>query len=122
MATEEIKIGDNDTLAARVAVSMEADLLILLSDIDGLYTADPHTHPDAELISDIPALTDEIIALAGGAGSSLGTGGMATKLQAATLATAAGCDMIIANGVAPSILYDIADGKPVGSRFRAKKG
>ena len=122
MATEEIKIGDNDTLAARVAVSMEADLLILLSDIDGLYTADPHTHPDAELISDIPALTDEIIALAGGAGSSLGTGGMATKLQAATLATAAGCDMVIANGVAPSILYDIADGKPVGSRFRAKKG
>ena len=102
MATEEIKIGDNDTLAARVAVSMEADLLILLSDI--------------------PALTDEIIALAGGAGSSLGTGGMATKLQAATLATAAGCDMVIANGVAPSILYDIADGKPVGSRFRAKKG
>ena len=88
MATEEIKIGDNDTLAARVAVSIEADLLILLSDIDGLYTADPRTHPDAELISDIPALTDEIIALAGGAGSSLGTGGMATKLQAATLATA----------------------------------
>ena len=122
MATEEIKIGDNDTLAARVAVSMEADLLILLSDIDGLYTADPRIHPDAELISDIPALTDEIIALAGGAGSSLGTGGMATKLQAATLATAAGCDMVIANGVAPSILYDIADGKPVGSRFRAKKG
>ena len=122
MATEEIKIGDNDTLAARVAVSMEADLLILLSDIDGLYTADPRTHPDAELISDIPALTDEIIALAGGAGSSLGTGGMTTKLQAATLATAAGCDMVIANGVAPSILYDIADGKPVGSRFRAKKG
>ena len=115
-------INENDTMAARVAVSMEADLLILLSDIDGLYTADPRTHPDAELISDIPALTDEIIALAGGAGSSLGTGGMATKLQAATLATAAGCDMVIANGVAPSILYDIADGKPVGSRFRAKKG
>ena len=67
-------------------------------------------------------IINEIIALAGGAGSSLGTGGMATKLQAATLATAAGCDMVIANGVAPSILYDIADGKPVGSRFRAKKG
>ena len=101
---------------------MEADLLILLSDIDGLYTADPRTHPDATLISDIPTLTEEIIALAGGAGSSLGTGGMATKLQAAALATAAGCDMVIANGVAPSILYDIADGKPVGSRFRGKKG
>ena len=122
VACEEYSLGDNDTLAALVATCIHADLVVLMSDIDGLYTADPHTHPDAELISDIPALTDEIIALAGGAGSSLGTGGMATKLQAATLATAAGCDMVIANGVAPSILYDIADGKPVGSRFRAKKG
>ena len=105
-----------------IAASMQADLCQIFTDVEGVYTADPRTHPDAELISDIPALTDEIIALAGGAGSSLGTGGMATKLQAATLATAAGCDMVIANGVAPSILYDIADGKPVGSRFRAKKG
>ena len=122
VTVDEIKFGDNDTLAALVSCLVSADLCVTLSDIDGLYTADPRTHPDAELISDIPALTDEIIALAGGAGSSLGTGGMATKLQAATLATAAGCDMVIANGVAPSILYDIADGKPVGSRFRAKKG
>ena len=115
-------IGDNDTLAAVVAVSMEADLLILLSDIDGLYTADPHTHPEATLIAEIPTLTREIWELAGGSGSSLGTGGMSTKLQAADICTQAGCDMVIANGSSPSVLYDIADGKPVGSRFRGKKG
>lgn len=122
VATEELGIGDNDTLGAIVAVSMEADLLILLSDIDGLYTADPHTHPEATLISDIPALTDEILAVAGGAGSSLGTGGMSTKLHAAAICTEAGCDMVIANGAAPSVLYDIAEGKPAGSRFRGKRG
>ena len=122
VATEEMGIGDNDTLAAVVAVSMEADLLILLSDIDGLYTADPHTHPEATLIAEIPALTREIWELAGGSGSSLGTGGMSTKLQAADICTQAGCDMVIANGSSPSVLYDIADGKPVGSRFRRKKG
>ncbi len=87
VATEEMGIGDNDTLAAVVAVSMEADLLILLSDIDGLYTADPHTHPEATLIAEIPALTREIWELAGGSGSSLGTGGMSTKLQAADICT-----------------------------------
>lgn len=122
VATEEINIGDNDTLAARVAVSMQADLLILLSDIDGLYTADPHTHPEATLITDIPALTQEILALAGDSASGLGTGGMSTKLHAAAICTQAGCDMIIANGASPSVLYDIADDKPVGSRFRGKKG
>lgn len=122
VATDELGIGDNDTLGAIVAVSMEADLLILLSDIDGLYTADPHSHPDATLISDIPALTPEILALAGGAGSHLGTGGMSTKLHAAAICTEAGCDMVIANGASPSVLYDIAEGKPVGSRFRGKRG
>ena len=122
VATEEINIGDNDTLAAQVAVSMQADLLILLSDIDGLYTADPHTHPEATLIAEIPALTQEIWALAGDSASHLGTGGMATKLHAADICTQAGCDMVIANGADPSVLYDIADGKPVGSRFRGKKG
>jgi glutamate 5-kinase len=122
VATEELGIGDNDTLAAIVAVSMEADLLILLSDIDGLYTADPRSHPEATLIHDIPALTPEILALAGGAGSSLGTGGMSTKLHAAQICTEAGCDMVIANGAVPSVLYDIAEGKAVGSRFRGKRG
>ncbi|MDY3014896.1 MAG: glutamate 5-kinase [Evtepia sp.] len=120
--TDELVIGDNDTLAAIVAVSMEAELLILLSDIDGLYTADPHTHPDATLITEIPAITPEIEALAGGAGSRLGTGGMSTKLHAAAICTEAGCDMVIANGATPSVLYDIAEGKPVGSRFRGKRG
>ena len=122
VATEELGIGDNDTLAAVVAVSMEADLLILLSDIDGLYTADPHTHPDAALIPEVTALTREIWALAGGAGSGLGTGGMTTKLQAASLCTESGCDMVIANGADPARLYDIAEGKPVGTRFRGKRG
>ena len=122
VATEELGIGDNDTLGAIVAVSMEADLLILLSDIDGLYTADPHTPPEATLISEIPEITREIWDLAGGAGSSLGTGGMATKLQAASICTKSGCDMVIANGAEPAILYDIAEGKPVGSRFRGKRG
>ena len=122
VATEELGIGDNDTLGAIVAVSMEADLLILLSDIDGLYTADPHTHPEATLIAEIPEITRELWDLAGGAGSSLGTGGMATKLQAASICTKSGCDMVIANGAEPAILYDIAEGKPVGSRFRGKRG
>ena len=122
VATEELGIGDNDTLGAIVAVSMEADLLILLSDIDGLYTADPHTHPEATLISEIPEITREIWDLAGGAGSGLGTGGMTTKLQAASICVNSGCDMVIANGADPAILYDIAEGKPVGSRFRGKRG
>ena len=122
VATEELGIGDNDTLGAIVAVSMEADLLILLSDIDGLYTADPHTHPEATLIAEIPEITREIWDLAGGTGSSLGTGGMATKLQAASICVNSGCDMVIANGAEPAILYDIAEGKPVGSRFRGKRG
>ena len=121
VATEEIVFGDNDTLAALVAESVSADLLILLSDIDGLYTADPHKDENARLISEVHDLTDEIMALGGGAGSSLGTGGMQTKLRAARIATDAGCDMIIANGAAPEMLYDIMNGKSVGTRFYAKK-
>ena len=120
VATEEIAVGDNDTLAAVVAVEVGAQLLVLLSDIDGLYTADPHKHPDAVLISRVAALTPEIIALAGGKGSELGSGGMQTKLRAAQLATASGADMIIANGQRPELLYDIVDGKPAGTRFLAK--
>lgn len=119
VATEEIAFGDNDTLAARVAKYVQADLLILLSDIDGLFTADPHTHPEAERIPVVANITPEIEALAGGKGSALGTGGMATKLRAAKIATAAGVDMVIANGARPAELYDIVDGAEVGTRFLA---
>lgn len=119
VATEELTIGDNDTLSAIVAVSAGADLLVLLSDIDGLYTADPHRNPDAKLLTEVHGITPEIIALAGGKGSSLGTGGMTTKLRAAQLANDAGVDMIIASGAEPDLLYDIIEGRPVGTRFIA---
>ena len=119
ISTEEISIGDNDTLSAMVAASIRADLLILLSDIDGLYDSDPHKNPDARLIPVVERLDDHIRALAGGSGSSLGTGGMVTKLQAAQIATEAGCEMVIANGHHPAALYDIAAGQPAGTRFLA---
>ena len=121
VATEEIVIGDNDTLAAEVAVSANAELLVILSDIDGLYTADPRTDPAARLIPCVPRLTPEIEALAGCAGSALGTGGMATKLRAARLTEQAGIEMVIANGADPSVLYRIFDGEPVGTRFLGGK-
>ena len=121
VATEEITIGDNDTLSALVAATLRAELLILLSDIDGLYDADPHTVPDAKIIPVVETLTEEIMALGGGSGSSLGTGGMATKLQAAKIATEAGTDMVIANGEMPSVLYDILEGRNVGTHFLAKR-
>ena len=117
VATEEIVIGDNDTLAAIVAVSAGADLLVLLSDIDGLYTADPHKDPNAKLISRVEELTPEVLALAQGKGSELGTGGMVTKLKAAAMAMANRMDMVIANGADPRILYDIAEGVEAGTRF-----
>ena len=120
VATDEISVGDNDTLSALVAESINADLLVLMSDIDGLYTADPHKNPDATLIPEIRELTDEIMALGGDAGSALGTGGMRTKLNAAEICTKNGTDMIITNGQNPHILYDIADGISVGTRFIAK--
>ena len=119
VSTQEIAVGDNDTLGAIVAVSMKADLLVLLSDIDGLYTADPHKDENAELISLVTEITPEIEALGGGTGSMLGTGGMATKLNAAKLCMSKGTDMIIANGSNPSVLYDIVDGEKIGTRFKA---
>lgn len=118
VATQEIAVGDNDTLAAIVAASLKADLLVLLSDIDGLYSADPKTHPEAQVIPVVEALTPEIWALAGGKGSALGTGGMFTKLRAAEIATHAGVEMVIGNGANPERLYDIVEGKPIGTRFR----
>lgn len=120
VTTEEIEIGDNDTLSAFVAVSVKAELLVLLSDIDGLYSADPHKDPEATLISDVYELSSEIMGLGGDAGSSLGTGGMYTKLKAAKIVTEAGCDMIITNGKNPECLYDIVDKKQIGTRFHSK--
>ena len=122
VATAEIKVGDNDTLGGIVACTVKADLLVLLSDIEGLYTADPRKDPNATLIPVVEAVTADIEALGGGVGSGLGTGGMATKLRAAKTVTAAGCDMIIANGENPALLYDIVQGKAVGTRFLGKKG
>lgn len=121
VATEEIALGDNDTLAAIVTCCAHADLLVLLSDIDGLYTANPHTHKDAMLIPLVTDITADILALADGAGSALGTGGMSTKLRAARIVTADGADMVIANGAKPSLLYDIAAGIPTGTRFVGRK-
>ena len=121
IGTAEIAVGDNDTLAAIVAESTRADLLILLSDIDGLYTADPHTDPQAELIPVVREITPELEALAGDEGSALGTGGMVTKLRAAKLVTENGCDMVIMNGDHAELLYDLLEGKPIGTRFLGKQ-
>ena len=113
-------LGDNDTLSAIVARLCGADLLVLLSDIDGLYDADPRTHPDAKLIHHVSAITPELRAMAGGAGTWRGTGGMATKLNAAQLALDAGIDMVISNGARMEELYDIVAGKNIGTRFSVK--
>lgn len=120
VSTEEIEIGDNDTLAAIVAESSNADVAVLLSDIDGLYTGDPHKDKDAKLIEEVYKLTDDIIKLGGETHSGLTVGGMKTKLGAAKICMKAGCDMIITNGNKPELLYDIAEGKKVGTRFFAK--
>lgn len=125
VATDEIgietTIGENDTLSAIVARLVGADELILLSDIDGLYTSDPRKNPDAKFIPLVEEISDEILSLAGGCGSELGSGGMATKLKAARIATKAGIDMIIANGEKPEVLYDIFEGKAAGTRFTGRK-
>ena len=120
VSTSEIVIGDNDTLAAIVSESIRADKLVLLSDIDGLYTADPHTDPNAKLISVVTELNDSIMALAGGSNCSLGTGGMVTKLHAAQICMNCHCEMVITNGKNPACLYDIMDGKQIGTTFTEK--
>ena len=117
IATDEIVIGDNDTLSAIVAATVQADQLVLRSDIEGLYTADPRSDAEARLIPVVTAITPEIEALAGGNGTSLGTGGMITKLRAARIAGDAGIDMVIANGATPKLIYDILECRPVGTRF-----
>jgi len=114
-------LGDNDTLSAIVAKLCRADLLILLSDIDGLYDADPHIRPEAKLLHRVTELTPEIREMAGGAGTRRGTGGMTTKLSAAAVAMDAGCDMVITNGARMRALYDIVAGADIGTRFIAKR-
>lgn len=121
IATDEIIIGDNDTLGAIVATAIKADLLIILSDIDGLFTADPNRVKNAVMLHQVTEITKEIEEMTGGAGSNLGTGGMTTKIKAAKIAISGGTDMIIANGKDPDILYEIVDGKDVGTRFIAGK-
>ena len=121
VATDEIgvenTIGENDSLSAIVAAAIGADLLVLLSDIDGLYDKDPRRHPDARLIPTVERVDDELFTLAEDSSTGLGTGGMITKLRAAAIATEAGCEMVIANGSKPKVLYDIAAGRPAGTRF-----
>lgn len=113
-------LGDNDTLSAIVASLCGADLLVLFSDIDGLYSADPRTNPQAVLLHRVTELTPDILGMAGGAGTWQGTGGMATKLSAAEIAMDAGCDMVIANSGHPETLYGIVEGENIGTRFIAK--
>jgi len=120
VSTKEIAVGDNDTLASIVAVSVRADLLVLLSDIDGLYTADPHVDKGATVVPEVKAIDDQIIAMAGGSASALGTGGMATKIRAAKTCMEHNIDMIITNGSRPNDLYKIIDGEKVGTKFVGK--
>jgi glutamate 5-kinase len=120
VATDEIVIGDNDTLSAIVAAMIDADLLILLSDIDGLYTDDPRTNPDAEFIEVVDCLDDRIMQMGRSTtGSSVGTGGMGTKLTAAQIATKSGADMIIANSKNIEVIHQIMEGENVGTLFKA---
>ena len=119
--SEEKLFGDNDMLSAVVAVLCRADKLVILSDIDGFYDKDPRLYKNAELIRRIERIDESTYALAGGAGSRRGTGGMRTKLQAADLATAQGIDVVITNGKNPRILYDVAAGNPVGTLFVGRK-
>lgn len=121
VSTSEITLGDNDTLGATVAVSCGADLLVLFSDVDGLYDKDPHRDPDAKLIPEITEVTPEIEAKAGGAGTKRGTGGMVTKLNAAKRVMAGGIDMAILNSNHPETLYELLEGRFSGTRFIGRK-
>lgn len=121
VSCDGIKFGGNDTLSAYVGIACDADIIINLSDIDGLYNKDPRKFSDATLIDRVDEINDEIMSYAGGAGTSRGTGGMATKIQAAKIATENGIPMIIINGEDPYRLYDILDGKHIGTYFAKRK-
>lgn len=121
VSVEEIEFGDNDTLSALVATLVNADALIILSDIDGLFSKNPRTCADAELIEDVYDIDDYILSIAEDAGTDLGTGGMITKVNAAQKATQSGIDVFIVNGKNPLILYDLLDGKKRGTYFHKKE-
>lgn len=117
----ELEIGENDSLSAQLAVAAGADLLIIMSDINGLYSADPRKHEDAKVIRVVEKIDERIVRMAGGAGTSFGTGGMTTKINAAKIATENGVDMVIMNGRDPEQLYGLFDGEPVGTHFLAQR-
>ena len=121
VATDEIEFGDNDTLSAIVAALVKADLLILLSDIEGLYTDDPRKNPDAQFIDTVEYISDEIIAMGKGVGSAVGTGGMNTKISAARIANDSGADMVIASSEDLSVVSKIVSGESIGTLFKAHK-
>ena len=121
VAIDELKIGDNDNLSALVAGIVDADLLIILSDIDGLYTANPQNDPNAKLVPEVTDITPEIEASAGDAGSKVGTGGMFTKIQAAKMATSSGINMVIASGEEKDAISRILDGEEIGTLFVSRE-
>lgn len=121
VAVEEIVFGDNDSLSAHVAKLVEADALVILTDIDGLFSANPREDESARLISSVDRITDEILALAGGSGTSRGTGGMITKLHAGEIATSAGIDTVVMNGSDPEDIYKLLDGRQIGTHFKAQR-
>ncbi len=120
VAVDELKIGDNDTLSAMVGTIVDADLIIILSDVDGVYTANPQTNPEAKLLSEIVDITPEIDELAGGPGTLRGTGGMYTKIQAAKIAVNAGIALVIASGTQDGVVREILTGQDVGTLFPSK--
>ncbi|PTL83637.1 glutamate 5-kinase [Vitiosangium sp. GDMCC 1.1324] len=117
VSVDELKFGDNDTLAGLVAGVVEADALIVLSDVEGLFTADPRKNPDARLLPQVDAVTPELLALAGGSGSQVGTGGMSTKIRAAARVTELGIRCVITSGATPGRLRSVLSGEPVGTLF-----
>ena len=121
VAVEEIVFGDNDSLSAHVAKIVDADTLIILTDIDGLFSANPKENEDAVLIHSVDKITDDILALAGGAGTNRGTGGMITKLHAAQIATAAGINTVVMNGDDPEDIYKLIDGRQIGTLFKSQR-
>lgn len=121
ISTYELEFGDNDTLSAHIAKLVDARLLIILSDIDGLYDSNPQENPDAKLIPVVERVDESVYSIAGGAGSRRGTGGMITKLKAAEIVNPEGIDMIISNGAYPERIYDVFEGKPIGTLFMGQK-